>query len=100
MGEGTASYAQKVKAQNRLEGIRGSSPTMWENPKTGDPGVPLKGYYKGTIRVEFPKIGDPNTLNSRILIIMTPQEGTLNFRKLPCDHPRSQITQVHHYNEA
>ena len=33
----------------------------------------------------FPKIGDPknSTLNSRILIIRTPTEGTPNFRKLP-----------------
>ena len=28
---------------------------------------------------EFPKIGDPNTLNSRILIIRTPEQGTLKL---------------------
>ena len=33
---------------------------------------------------EFPRGPEHSTLNSRILIVRTPKQGTPNFRKLPC----------------
>ena len=47
---------------------------------------------------EFPKVGDPSIvpLNSRILTLRTPTQGTPNFRKLPyvynkLDHTHTRV---------